>query len=316
MITWINILIIIVIILYALDGYRQGFLKILCDILGIIISLIVALKFYELAGAIFVSWGLDVNLAKPIGFFVLWTFCQIVFYLLILLIFHYLPKYSQQSRLNRILGILPGAVKGTMVVAIFLIILMILPFSNSFKNSLSESVVSNVLIKATAKIEVQMAKVFGQLNNSLIYLSVAPEEETSQLNFKTNNFKIDPQGEEAMVNLVNIERQKAGLLSLKTDILLRNVARVHSMDMLRNGYFSHKDLSGQLPSNRLASAGVIFQTVGENLALAPSVDLAHIGLMNSPSHRENILAPEYTRVGIGIIDAGPYGKMITQVFTD
>ena len=316
MITWINILIIVIIILYALDGFRQGFLKIFCDILGIIISLIVALKFYELAGAVFVSWGLDVNLAKPIGFFVLWTFCQIVFYLLILLIFHYLPKYSQQSRLNRISGIIPGAIKGTMVVAIFLIILMILPFSNSFKNSLSESVVSNALIKGTAKIEVQMAKVFGQLNNSLIYLSVAPEEEVSQLNFKTNNFKIDPQAEEAMVNLVNIERQKAGLLSLKTDILLRNVARVHSMDMLRNGYFSHKDLTGQLPSNRLANSGAIFQTVGENLALAPSIDLAHIGLMNSPTHRENILDPEYTRVGLGVIDAGPYGKMITQVFTD
>jgi uncharacterized protein YkwD len=56
--------------------------------------------------------------------------------------------------------------------------------------------------------------------------------------------------------------------------------------------------------------------VGENLALAPSVDLAHIGLMNSPSHRENILDPNFKRIGIGIIDADPYGKMITQVFTD
>lgn len=314
---WIDFVIIIVIVIYALDGYRQGFLKILVDICAVILSLIIAFKFYETFGKIFVSWGLNVNLSKPVGFFALWTFCQIIFYLLTILIFHYLPKYSQQSRLNRLSGIIPGAIKGTMIIAIFLIILMILPFPASFKNTLSRSPIASVLVQSTAKVESQMAKIFGQLNSSLIFFSIAPEdEESTKLNFQTNDFNIDGQGEEEMLILINNERRKAGQLPLKSDVLLRNVARAHSMDMLRNGYFAHKNLAGQLPSDRLTSAGAIFQTAGENLALAPSIDLAHIGLMNSTAHRENILDPQYQKVGVGVIDAGSFGKMITQVFTD
>lgn len=317
MVTWIDILIIIVIALYTLDGYRQGFLKIFFDICAVIISLLIALKFYDSTGILFVSWGLNANLAKPIGFFALWTFCQIIFYLFTILIFHYLPKYSQQSRLNRLSGIIPGAIKGTMIIAIFLIILMILPFPASFKNTLSRSPIATLLVRSTAKVESQMAKIFGQLNSSLIFFSIAPEdEESTKLNFQTNDFNIDGQGEEEMLVLINNERRKVGQLPLKSDVLLRNVARAHSMDMLRGGYFAHKDLAGQFPSDRLTSAGAIFQTAGENLALAPSIDLAHIGLMNSTAHRENILDSQYRKVGIGVIDAGAFGKMITQVFTD
>ena len=54
----------------------------------------------------------------------------------------------------------------------------------------------------------------------------------------------------------------------------------------------------------------------ENLALAPNVDIAHKGLMNSPGHRANILSPSFGRVGIGVIDGGGYGKMFAQEFAD
>jgi N-acetylmuramoyl-L-alanine amidase len=36
--------------------------------------------------------------------------------------------------------------------------------------------------------------------------------------------------------------------------------------------------------------------------------------MNSPTHKDNILEPKYTRIGIGAIDGGPYGKMFSQEF--
>jgi uncharacterized protein YkwD len=36
--------------------------------------------------------------------------------------------------------------------------------------------------------------------------------------------------------------------------------------------------------------------------------------MDSPGHRENILRPEFTRIGIGVISAGAYGRMVTQLF--
>ncbi len=36
--------------------------------------------------------------------------------------------------------------------------------------------------------------------------------------------------------------------------------------------------------------------------------------MNSPGHRANILYPEFGRVGIGIMDGGIRGLMVTQNF--
>ena len=55
---------------------------------------------------------------------------------------------------------------------------------------------------------------------------------------------------------------------------------------------------------------------GENLALAPTTEFAHEGLMNSPGHRANILNGQFRRVGIGVLDGGIYGKMFVQEFTD
>ena len=42
--------------------------------------------------------------------------------------------------------------------------------------------------------------------------------------------------------------------------------------------------------------------------------VAHRGLMESESHRENILQPDYAEVGIGVVSAGVYGRMFVQLF--
>jgi uncharacterized protein YkwD len=86
--------------------------------------------------------------------------------------------------------------------------------------------------------------------------------------------------------------------------------------MLQRGYFSHITPEGFSPFDRLKAGKVAFGSAGENLALAPTLALAHQGLMNSPPHRANILNPAYRTVGIGVLDAGPYGVMVTQNFTD
>ena len=62
------------------------------------------------------------------------------------------------------------------------------------------------------------------------------------------------------------------------------------------------------------AANITYTRAGENLAYAQSVAIAHRALMDSSGHRENILRPEFTRIGIGIINAGAYGRMVTQLF--
>lgn len=127
-----------------------------------------------------------------------------------------------------------------------------------------------------------------------------------------------PQGltpaEQQMFNLVNQERANAGLPPLQIDYPLVRIARMKSQDMVDNHYFGHNSPTYGSPFDMMKSAGITYSYAGENIAGAPSVQSAHTSLMNSPGHRANILNPNYTRIGIGIVTGGPYGMMFTQEF--
>lgn len=118
-----------------------------------------------------------------------------------------------------------------------------------------------------------------------------------------------------MVDLVNAERSRAGLPALQVDPVLVGLARLKSEDMVAKGYFGHISPTYGSPFAMMDQAGVRYRYAGENLAGAPTVDVAHRALMNSPGHRANILNPHFTHVGIGIARGGPYGYMYTQMFT-
>ncbi|SFH22815.1 uncharacterized protein, YkwD family [Desulfotomaculum arcticum] len=120
--------------------------------------------------------------------------------------------------------------------------------------------------------------------------------------------------EQQMVSLVNQERAEAGLKQLTVDMRLVKSARVKSSDLVNSNYFAHTSPKGTTPWDLIHAQGVSYSRAGENLAGAASVDRAHTSLMNSQGHRANILNPNFTHIGIGIVDGGPYGKMFTQHF--
>ena len=122
------------------------------------------------------------------------------------------------------------------------------------------------------------------------------------------------QVEEQMVRLINRERAKRGLRPLTLDRRLSRTGRDHSRDMMRRHYFSHTSPEGDTVMDRVRADGLPYRFVGENLAHAPSHQLAHSLLMGSPGHRANILHREYTRVGIGVVVERGEGLMITEVF--
>ena len=122
--------------------------------------------------------------------------------------------------------------------------------------------------------------------------------------------------EREMLDMINRERRTQGLGTLVMDAELISLAREHSQDMVERQYFSHNTPEGKSPFDRFVAARIDFREAGENLAYAPSLDIAHNGLMNSRDHRDNILHRAFGRVGIGIIDAGRRGLMISQEFRD
>jgi uncharacterized protein YkwD len=107
-----------------------------------------------------------------------------------------------------------------------------------------------------------------------------------------------------LLNLINNERTKQGLATLKANNAVANVARAHSQDMANNNYFDHYNLKGESPFTRLRSAGISYLAAGENIAINVSVPSAHQAFMNSSGHRANVLGRDYTEVGVGIIHDG------------
>ncbi|AIC95103.1 MULTISPECIES: CAP domain-containing protein [Shouchella] len=120
--------------------------------------------------------------------------------------------------------------------------------------------------------------------------------------------------EQQMVDLVNSARAESGLAPLEIDQELTEVARVKAQDMIDNNYFAHESPTYGSPFQMMDHFGITYQTAGENLAGNQTVEQAHTALMNSQGHRENILSSNYSEVGIGIVDGGPYGKMFVQLF--
>ncbi len=122
------------------------------------------------------------------------------------------------------------------------------------------------------------------------------------------------QMESQMLSLINQERQAHGLQPLVMDSQVLSVARKKSQDMISNNYFSHTSPTYGSPFKMLNDAGVSYRTAGENIAGNSSVSAAHRALMNSSGHKKNILNSNFTKVGIGIVEGGPYGMMFTQIF--
>ncbi|SCY66983.1 uncharacterized protein, YkwD family [Alkaliphilus peptidifermentans DSM 18978] len=120
--------------------------------------------------------------------------------------------------------------------------------------------------------------------------------------------------EQRMLDLINHERVKINLNPLVLDITLTQLARLKSQDLIKNQYFNHYSPTYGSPFEMMNKHNISFIFAGENLAGNTTVEGAHEALMKSAAHRQNILNPNFTHVGIGIEKGGPYKLMITQLF--
>ncbi len=151
-----------------------------------------------------------------------------------------------------------------------------------------------------------------------------------------------------MARRVNEERISHRLGVLGCDALLSAVARAHSAEMRELGYFAHESPTPHLhtPADRYKYAfGRPFTYIAENVSmrsvrrsgfapcpeallekwvrdkmnnpLRPSqsdAEESHIGLMNSPGHRANILEPSIEIMGIGLVSR-ERDLWVTQMFS-
>ena len=103
-----------------------------------------------------------------------------------------------------------------------------------------------------------------------------------------------------VVALVNEERAKNGLQPLRNNIALSEVAYNKAIDMANNNYFSHTSPTYGSPFDMMNTFGISYSSAGENIAQGyRTAEAVMTGWMNSTGHRENILNPTFTEIGIG-----------------
>jgi uncharacterized protein YkwD len=207
-------------------------------------------------------------------------------------------------------------VNGVIIVAIISALLLAIPLNEGLSERTRDSAFVNRLAIYAERLEGQLRPVFGDaIARTMNLLTIRPDSnERVSLPFTVEHSRPRPDLEKQMLDLVNQERVANGLNPLAPDPELTEVARRHSADMFARGYFAHDTPENLSPFDRMHAANVRFTTAGENLALAPTIPVAHSGLMNSPGHRANILRPQFGRLGIGVMDGGMRGLMISQEF--
>jgi len=313
----IDLLLALVIVGSIAIGWRRGLLVAGADVLALTLSFVFALFVYpygvDLVERQGVQWGVW---TAPIAFLGVYVLVRIFLGVALTRFVSAVPQAAHAHGANRALGTIPGAVNGLINATILSMVLLALPLSDGVTGAVRESELANRFAAPAEWLEAKLGPIFNPaVHRTLNRLTVQPgSRELVKLPFTVEATKARPDLEARMLELVNEERRAQGLRPVEADPEATEVARAHSKDMFARGYFSHVTPDGEDPFERMREGGLRFVTAGENLALARTLPMAHQGLMDSPGHRANILRPQFGRVGIGIVDGGRYGLMVTQNF--
>lgn len=300
-------------------GWRYGLVVVGISFLALLVGVAVAAVSYrDLGGWLSQVFNVESSIARLNAYLVMLVVGQFAALFAGTWLIRRLPRNFIASRFNHFGGLLVGVAQMVIILGVLFGLVVTSSVSAEVKQELTAAPVSASLTKLGERLQGAARFVPGQeVTDTLSLLTIDPQSDHMvQLGFTVTNGTVDVSAEQRVLELLNAERTSRGLPPLSINAEAQLVARAHSRDMFAKGYFSHRNLEGKSPFERMKEGGVKFSAAGENLALAPTAELVNEGLMNSPGHRANILSTSYKRVGIGVIDGGRRGIMVTQNFTD
>lgn len=312
----VDAILVVIIVLAALNGMGRGFISSTTGLISWIVSVLAALFLYPFVARWWKQEIADNIWTYPLSFLATLIVIAILFSVFFNSLIRLVPRRVHFSAANKLLGLIPGFITGIIYAAIVSLLLLTLPLSPDISASTRNSSVAGFFNLKTQQIEEDLRPEWEEFVNRTMQLTTVENgsDAAIHLPFSVKHPAVRKDLEGEMLHMLNEERRKRHIDTLRADTLLRDVARAHSRDMFARSYFSHITPGGLSPFDRMHRAHIFFLTAGENIALAQSLLIAHDGLMNSPGHRANILNPAFHRVGIGILDGGLFGLMITQDF--
>ncbi|KKU56400.1 hypothetical protein A3H89_01635 [Candidatus Amesbacteria bacterium RIFCSPLOWO2_02_FULL_48_11] len=318
---WIDWVILAITGYYIVEGWEDGAVKLVADVVTFLGALWLAIRYHSLAGRFLgEKFGISRTWTEVLGYVVVGFGAELVISGILAAAAGKLPEKFWKSKLNQVLGSAVSIAKGLVLVAFGLLVILTLPLRGTVRKDIKSSLLGSRLVVAAEKYGGEVKSSLDEAAAAAVrFLTVKPqstERVSLQALPETCAVAVDEAAERQVLELVNNERAAAGGVQLRVDNRMTAVARAHSRDMFERKYFSHYSPEGLNAAQRLEKSGVRYSLMGENLAYAPDVQTAHQGLMDSEGHRRNILDKRFTRVGVGAVNGEECGLMITQVFAD
>lgn len=293
--TWFDTALVLFILIQMMLGIRQGLVLSLASLLTLTVSAGLALF-----GGPWLAARLSPQIAGPQSLLalvlalLLGLFASPMMAMVLTRLMAKLPSTPRFRRVDRALGIASGALRGVLVAA-----LLVGLYTTLTAKIPAPDTLSGALFRATER-PIEALTHHVQREFPSLVITPGGWELVTEAASASETLPPDKLAQE-MLDMVNKERRERGLTELRWDGKLAAVGLAHSKDMLARNYFAHEDPEGRSATYRAGKAGINYTILGENLAFAKTLPQAHRGLMNSPGHRENILRPEFRRLGIGIV---------------
>lgn len=317
---WIDLAFIIVILYFVFS--QKGFINTFLEGVAFIFSLIFSYKFYPFFGRLLIlNFSFPKGIAQAVGFFIAWFLAELIFSVIALRLLAKLFDRFQKHPVNKALGFIGAIFQASLIFLFFVSLVFSFPVRGQIKQALLDSKTAPYFIDISRSMEKEIKNVFGEaVTETLNFVTIKPQsDETVDLGIKPQEKQLsyDAESETTMFVSVNKERRERGIKELTFDNELRDLAREYAREMFMHGFFSHNSaIDGSTPADRADRKNIAYLVIGENLAFAPDVYIAHDGLMNSEGHKRNILSSEFGKVGIGVVNGGVYGRMFVQEFTN
>ncbi|HEY7703785.1 MAG TPA: CvpA family protein [Acidimicrobiia bacterium] len=303
----------------AVRGWLRGFVKEAFDLVGLALGVFMAFRLAAPLGDFFAErFGVTPEWARVGAGITLFLLVGVVLSIASNLLGR-VVRLPGLNLANRLGGSALAALWGALLLSVIVTLLRVLPIPAV------EEQVENSVVAATLAGPAQEAigsLVDDPMLDSLLALEssigtrrvvLEGDERVDLEPVEAEDLAFATEEAREIYRLINQTRLEVGVDPLSWSDGLAMVASGQAREMYSLGYVSHlSPVTGRV-TDRVAGSGIPLAVVGENLALAGSIQAVHEGLMASPSHRANILNPSFDRVGVGVV-RGPYGLMVVQVF--
>jgi len=320
----IDALLVGLLLFLAVRGWYRGLVREALDLAGLVAGTVLAFRFGPLLGGVIASMaGISTDTGRLVGGLVLLVAAGVAAALLA----RALEGRVRRPGINlidRAGGAALAAAWGAFLMVVLLSLLLVLPLPAAVGRQLDASAITRALTAPGGGPQTAFRALSGdRVIQALLQLReavgerrviVEDDEVVTLPAADPGDLHPDSAAATAVFDRLNRARIDAGADPLAWSPALSAVAEGHALEMYLGGFFSHRSPVTGTVADRLDDVGITYSVAGENLALAATTTQVHDGLMGSPGHRENILRPEFRRVGVAVVE-GPLGLMTVQVFT-